>query len=49
MALARGGAFSYSKVSQHALTNAKVIARFLPVRITFEPQERGSICTLAAA
>lgn len=49
MALAGGGSFSCNKVSQHALTNAEVIARFLPVRITFEQQERGSICTVAAA
>ncbi|APA70060.1 RNA 3'-terminal phosphate cyclase [Janthinobacterium sp. 1_2014MBL_MicDiv] len=49
MALAGGGTFSCSKVSQHALTNAEVIARFLPVRITFEQQERASICTVAAA
>ncbi len=49
MALAGGGSFSCSKVTQHALTNAEVIARFLPVRITFEQQERGSICTVAAA
>lgn len=49
MALAGGGTFSCSKVSQHALTNAEVIARFLPVRITFEQQERGSICTVATA
>ena len=49
MALAGGSVFSCSKVSQHALTNAEVISRFLPVRITFEQQERHSICTLAAA
>lgn len=49
MALAGGGSFSCNKVSQHALTNAEVIARFLPVHITFEQQERGSICTVAAA
>lgn len=49
MALAGGGTFSCNKVSQHALTNAEVIARFLPVRITFEQQERASICTVAAA
>ena len=49
MALAGGGSFSCNKVSQHALTNAEVIARFLPVRITFEQQERGTICTVAAA
>ena len=49
MALAGGGTFSCSKVSQHALTNAEVISRFLPVRITFEQQERASICTVASA
>lgn len=49
MALAGGGSFSCNKVSQHALTNAEVISRFLPVRITFDQQERGSICTVAAA
>ena len=49
MALAGGGTFTCSKVSQHALTNAEVISRFLPVRITFEQQERASICTVASA
>ena len=49
MALAGGGTFSCSTVPQHALTNAEVIARFLPVNITFEQQERNSICTVAAA
>jgi RNA 3'-terminal phosphate cyclase (ATP) len=49
MALASGGTFSCCKVSQHALTNAEVISRFLPVRITFEQQERGSICMVTAA
>ena len=49
MALAGGGSFRCNKVSQHALTNAEVIARFLPVRITFEQQESSSICTLAVA
>ncbi|PKV46344.1 RNA 3'-terminal phosphate cyclase (ATP) [Janthinobacterium sp. 61] len=48
MALAGGGTFTCSKVSQHALTNAEVISRFLPVRITFEQQERASICTVAS-
>ena len=49
MALAGGGSFSCNKVSQHALTNADVISRFLPVQITFEQKERGSICTVVAA
>ncbi len=35
MALAGGGRFTADTVSQHALTNAEVIARFLPVTITF--------------
>jgi RNA 3'-terminal phosphate cyclase (ATP) len=40
MALAGGGAFTVDKLSQHALTNAEVIARFLPVRFGFESTER---------
>ncbi|QYF95926.1 RNA 3'-terminal phosphate cyclase [Massilia sp. PAMC28688] len=36
MALAGGGEFSADTVSQHAITNAEVIARFLPVAITFD-------------
>lgn len=35
MALAGGGRFTTDAVSQHAITNAEVIARFLPVRIRF--------------
>lgn len=35
MALAGGGRFTTQAVSQHALTNAEVIARFLPVDISF--------------
>ena len=35
MALAGGGCFTAQSVSQHSITNAEVIARFLPVRITF--------------
>jgi RNA 3'-terminal phosphate cyclase (ATP) len=44
MALAGGGSFSTSLVSEHARTNAEVIGRFLPVKITFEARERCSIC-----
>ncbi|CDG80919.1 RNA 3'-terminal phosphate cyclase [Janthinobacterium agaricidamnosum] len=44
MALAGGGAFITSCVSQHALTNAEVIGKFLPVRITFEDSGRFSTC-----
>ncbi|WP_426107789.1 RNA 3'-terminal phosphate cyclase [Massilia sp. TSP1-1-2] len=35
MALAGGGRFTAQTISQHAITNAEVIARFLPVHITF--------------
>lgn len=44
MALAGGGSFTASSISQHAKTNAGVIARFLPVEVSFEQQERRSIC-----
>lgn len=44
MALAGGGNFTVSTVSNHSRTNAEVIAKFLPVSITFEQQERRSIC-----
>lgn len=44
MALAGGGAFTTSRVSQHALTNAEVIGKFLPVRIMFEDSGRFSTC-----
>jgi RNA 3'-terminal phosphate cyclase (ATP) len=44
MAIAGGGSFTASSVSQHARTNADVIARFLPVSVSFEQQEKRSIC-----
>jgi RNA 3'-terminal phosphate cyclase (ATP) len=44
MALAGGGSFTASTVSQHALTNAEVIARFLPVEFGFERGEWHSTC-----
>lgn len=46
LALAGGGRFSVSTVSRHALTNADVIARFLPVKIDFERDGARSICTV---
>jgi len=46
MALAGGGRFTVSSVSQHALTNAEVIRRFLPVAISFEQGERHSTCVV---
>ncbi|WP_093561593.1 RNA 3'-terminal phosphate cyclase [Pseudoduganella namucuonensis] len=47
MALAGGGKFTVDRVSQHALTNAEVIARFLPVDIRFQAEERHSVCTVS--
>jgi len=44
MALAGGGCFTAASVSQHALTNAGVIARFLPVETVFDEQENFSTC-----
>ncbi len=47
-ALAGAGRFTTSRVSQHALTNADVIARFLPVKIGFEGAGERSVCNVAA-
>jgi RNA 3'-terminal phosphate cyclase (ATP) len=44
MALAGGGSFTMDVLSQHTRTNAEVIARFLPVSITFDKREA---CTIA--
>ena len=49
MALAGGGSFTVSSVSRHALTNAEVIGRFLPVEIVFEHDERRSSCFVRGA
>ncbi len=49
MALAGGGSFTMDVVSQHTLTNAEVIARFLPVNIAFERGERFSTCIVTPA
>jgi RNA 3'-terminal phosphate cyclase (ATP) len=38
LALAGAGRYTASTISQHALTNADVIARFLPVRFSFTPE-----------
>lgn len=48
LALAGGGSFTASNVSQHALTNAEVIARFLPVEFVFERGEAHSTCRVLA-
>jgi RNA 3'-terminal phosphate cyclase (ATP) len=47
MALAGQGAFTTDSVSQHALTNAAIIARFLPVAIGFEARGTLHVCTVA--
>lgn len=44
MALAGGGSFTVDVVSQHTRTNAEVIARFLPVSVTFEKRASSSYC-----
>lgn len=41
MALAGGGSFTTASVSQHTITNAEVIARFLPVGTTFAEYDGG--------
>ena len=46
MALAGGGAFTATAISQHALTNADIIARFLPVTIRFEQHQHAALCTV---
>ena len=46
MALAGGGRFTVSSVSQHSLTNAEVIGRFLPVEISFERGGQHSTCVV---
>jgi RNA 3'-terminal phosphate cyclase (ATP) len=46
-ALAGGGSFTMDVVSQHTLTNAEVIQRFLPVTISFEREERHATCRVA--
>lgn len=40
MALAAGCSFTASEWSQHSLTNAEVILRFLPINIQVEEAER---------
>lgn len=45
-ALAGGGQFATDRVSQHAITNAGVIERFLPVVLTFEKAGLIEICKI---
>ena len=49
MALAGGGCFTAQSVSQHSITNAAVIARFLPVSIIFAEDGGRHIVTVSAA
>jgi RNA 3'-terminal phosphate cyclase (ATP) len=44
LALAGGGGFTLDEVSMHARTNAQVIETFLPVRFTFDKQDRVDSC-----
>lgn len=48
MALAGGGAFSTSLVSEHTRTNARVIEKFLPVAFAFRQQGDAHVCSVAA-
>ncbi|WP_332879756.1 RNA 3'-terminal phosphate cyclase [Massilia sp. S19_KUP03_FR1] len=48
-ALAGGGTFTVDKVSQHALTNASIIERFLPVRFAFTQHGARSTCAVTSA
>jgi RNA 3'-terminal phosphate cyclase (ATP) len=48
MALAGGGAFTLDKLSQHALTNAAIIERFLAVKFRFMRTGQCFTCTVTA-
>lgn len=48
VALAGAGRYSIERVSQHARTNAEIIARFLPVRIEFEAGESCAVCVVTS-
>ncbi|HEU4852949.1 MAG TPA: RNA 3'-terminal phosphate cyclase [Telluria sp.] len=46
LALAGGGSFSMAHLSQHTLTNADVVRKFLPVRIDFIREPSRTVCTV---
>ncbi len=46
-ALAGGGGFTTNQVSQHALTNATVIEKFLPVQFSFMENDGLHTCTVS--
>lgn len=49
LALAGGGQFTAAAVSQHALTNAQVIKRFLPIDFHFGQEGRRHVISASAA
>ena len=49
LALAGGGCFTADTLSQHAITNAEVIARFLPVHIGFSKDDARHLVTVSPA
>lgn len=49
MALAGGGSFSTNVISQHAVTNAEVIERFLPVSFAFDYGPERHLCRVRRA
>lgn len=46
MALAGGGRFTTNRLTQHAITNAAIIGRFLPIPIRFAQEQNRTICQL---
>lgn len=48
LALAGGGSFSMAHLSQHTLTNADVVRKFLPVRIEFTREPQRTLCMVEA-
>lgn len=48
MALAGEGSFTTNRVSMHAVTNAAVIALFLPVQVVFEEKSGVATCTVVS-
>ena len=49
LAVAGGGCYTASAISQHAVTNAEVIARFLPVNVRFEVDGARHLCAVETA
>ena len=49
LALAGSGIFTLDKLSQHALTNATIIERFVPVTFAFARGDTYTTCTVTPA